>query len=138
MAAVINISYDGPDMAPNTIIGLWVHPSKTAKLWTCGLADREQPLSSFFPLGFLTPPIVCLYLMLCFPLSYFYLFFLNTLFPSLPTFCFRGWKGVNLRLTTQRHLLFVHIWLLIISCATYPFSSLSSLITSLNSYHHFL
>ena len=97
MATVINILYDGPATALNMIVGSRPHLSKTAKLWMYGLTDREQPLGSFFPMGFLTPPIVCRQLMLWF---LYLIYFCYILFPSLLTFCFRGWKGVNLRLTT--------------------------------------
>ena len=58
MAAVINISYDGQDTDPNTIAGWQVAPSQTVKPSTSGKGKWfwTQPLGSFFPLGFLTPP----------------------------------------------------------------------------------
>jgi hypothetical protein len=58
VAKAINTSYVGRITVLNTIAGWQVAPSQTVKPSTSGKGKWfwTQPLGSFFPLGFLTPP----------------------------------------------------------------------------------
>jgi hypothetical protein len=48
--------YAGLDTVPNMIVGFPVPHLQIVKLSMFGREGQEQPLGSFFPMGFLTPP----------------------------------------------------------------------------------
>ena len=81
--------------ALNTTVGFPVPHSQTAKPSMFGRKGRLQPLGSFFPLDFLTPPIVGLRLM-CLMFFFLHMIFYCT---AIPLIFSRDSEGVNLRIT---------------------------------------
>src|SRR5882762_629566 len=105
-------SYVGLATVLNMIAGLQVAPLQIAKLSTFGRESRfwAQPLGSFFPLGFLTPPDRE-------PMVDFdYTFIPRFPFFYPPPFCFRsrGGEGVNLRITYASRSHAYHVLCLLI------------------------
>jgi hypothetical protein len=109
---VINTSSIGLVMVPNTTNGFPAPHSLTAKHLTFGREGRTQPLGSFFPLGFLTPPNREPLVDVVIFIPSFYIMHDFNFTPPPPPCSFIACEGVNLWITYVPH----HVCLSLLTC----------------------
>ena len=109
---VINTLSIGLVMVPNTTDGFPAPCSPTAKHLTFGREGQMQPLSSFFPLGFLTPPDREPLVDVVIIIPSFYIMHDFNFTPPPPLCSFIACEGVNLRITYAPH----HVCLSLFTC----------------------